>query len=143
MRILVCGGRVGVSQKAVEAVLDALAPLCSNPLTVIHGDAKQTDRFAGAWARRAGHLEIPYPINPALDGHNINAPTMRNWRMAEEKPDVVVAFPGGPGTRHMINVAKAKKILIWDVEFRDGQFNVYEWHSGPQGQARLVISGNY
>lgn len=143
MKLLVCGGRVGIPHKAVEAVLDALAPSLSKPLTVIHGAARQTDSYAGAWARKRGHKEDPYPIDRALDGATDDAPKMRNWRMAEQRPEVILAFPGGPGTRNMIGIGQSKQIPIWDVELEDDQFNVYAWAKSPKEKARLIASGSY
>jgi predicted Rossmann-fold nucleotide-binding protein len=143
MKLLVCGGRVGIHQKAVEAVLDALAPSLSKPLTVIHGAARQTDSYAGAWARKRGHKEDAYPIDSSLDGATDDAPKMRNWRMAEQRPEAILAFPGGPGTRNMIGIGQGKKIPIWDVELDDGQFNVYAWAKSPKEKARLIASGSY
>jgi hypothetical protein len=144
MKLLVCGGRVGIPQSAVEAVLDALAPSLSKPLTVIHGAARQTDSYAGDMGSEAWPQGRPLPPSTrALDGGTDDAPKMRNWRMAEQRPEVILAFPGGPGTRNMIGIGQSKQIPIWDVELEDGQFNVYAWAKSPKEKARLIASGSY
>ena len=44
----------------------------------------------------------------------------RNQQMLDEaKPDMVVAFPGGKGTAHMRQIAKAAGVPVWQP-FRGG-----------------------
>jgi len=41
--------------------------------------------------------------------YNAAAGAIRNEKMAVEgKPDLIIAFPGGPGTKNMIDVARRK-----------------------------------
>lgn len=36
--------------------------------------------------------------------------------MLREKPDLVVAFPGGPGTRDMISQAKKARVKVIEIK---------------------------
>lgn len=146
MRIVITGGRLRVPRAAVEAVLDKLAQTWGGKLTVIHGNAKGVDSFADFWARDRGHIAVPVSINPKYDGHSDTAPKMRNWRMLDEAPDACVAFPGGPGTRHMVEIAHQKRLPLYDVELDDGEFRVFQWGlltPGPKKKATLVCVGTY
>ena len=142
-RILVAGGRVRVSQRAVEAVLDRLATTLSKPIVVIHGNAKGTDTIADHWARDRGHTPDPYPVDAKLDGYSELAPKMRNHRMLDQGPEIVVAFPGGPGTRHMTEIAQKARVPIYDVELDDGVFRVFRWGKSPKEKAELIATGSY
>jgi hypothetical protein len=56
--------------------------------------------------------EEPYPADWARDGRG--AGFLRNERMlAEAKPHLVVAFPGGRGTAHMVARAEAAGVAVW------------------------------
>lgn len=49
----------------------------------------------------------------------------RNKQMLNEgKPDLVVAFPGGSGTAHMVKIAKAVGIMVIEIDGRGA------WHEG-------------
>lgn len=44
---------------------------------------------------------------------------IRNQRMLSEgKPNVVIAFPGGNGTAHMVKIAKAAGIRVMEIEYQ-------------------------
>ncbi len=118
MRVLVCGGREFDDARLMMSVLDRLH--AQNPFTVlIHGDARGADRMAGRWAK--GHrvdLRIFVPdydqFGPRL------TPPFRNQRMLDEgKPDLVVAFPGGGGTKDMISRAVSAGVAIHQVNRED------------------------
>lgn len=116
MRLLVTGGRTYRDAAAVNAALDAVH--AKRGLTaVIHGACHtpiNADKLAGQWARDHGVLEEAYPVDHALDGPWPGAGPRRNARMlAESRPDGVVAFPGGPGTRGMCALAMAAGLRVW------------------------------
>jgi hypothetical protein len=51
------------------------------------------------------------------DKYGKSAGPIRNKKMLDEgKPDLVFAFPGGPGTNNMIKQAKEKNILIYNIK---------------------------
>lgn len=94
---------------------------------VIHGAAKGADDWASCWAASAGVPEEPYPaawkdidhpdaVVRTLPGgrrYDANAGPRRNARMlAEGKPDLVLAFAGGKGTRNMIEQAETAGVPV-------------------------------
>ena len=104
MKVLVCGGRDYDNRDSLYEVLNAFHSV--GPISVVvHGDAKGADRMAGDWARTRGILEDPHPANWATHGRA--AGPIRNAEMlTSTAPDLVIAFPGGRGTEHMVRIAK-------------------------------------
>ena len=111
MRILVCGGRNFSDVRMLYDVLDGLKPQID---VLIHGDAKGADRLAGGWAIAN---KIPVKKYPAdWDTYGKTAGYIRNKRMLDEgKPDLVLAFRGGAGTRNMINTAQRQNVKVKQV----------------------------
>jgi hypothetical protein len=99
MRLLVCGGR---EYGDADRVLREIAAL--SPTVICHGKARGADTLAGAAAKL---LSIPcdeFPANWRL--HGVKAGYIRNAQMLRDfKPDQVLAFPGGPGTKMMCTLA--------------------------------------
>ena len=112
-RYLICGGR----DFADEALLDkALKALILHPedAVIIHGAARGADRMAAAWGKDRGAQIEPYPIT-SEDWTRLGkaAGPIRNRQMLDiGKPDVVLAFPGGPGTANMVKQARARPELV-------------------------------
>ncbi len=119
MKVLVSGGRDMTDRAKVFKTLDELH--AKNAITlIIHGACgddfdnagerdpsifKGADRWADEWARANGISVRRFPAKwRRLKG---NAGRERNCRMLRESlPGMVVAFPtGGPGTKHMIDIA--------------------------------------
>lgn len=102
-RYLICGGRDFDNYALME---DALAKLILHPedAIIFHGDARGADSLADRWAREHG---VPVKAFPAdWDRHKKAAGPIRNRQMLMEgRPDVVIAFPGGPGTKNMVEQA--------------------------------------
>jgi hypothetical protein len=114
MRVLVCGGRDFVDSALLYGVLDELNRT-KTIICVIEGDARGADRLAGQWARR-NHIDLKV-IVPEYDQFGARlAPPLRNQRMLDEgKPDLVVAFPGGGGTKDMVRRAVKAGVAIHEV----------------------------
>lgn len=106
MRILVCGGRDFSDRAALDQVLDYYRTTL--PITdLVQGDARGADNFARAWAINRGVPHLDYAVNTAIDGPWPGAGMARNRRMfLGSKPDFVLGFPGGNGTRGMLNFAR-------------------------------------
>lgn len=110
---LVCGGRDYANAERVNAVLDELAPDL-----VIHGAARGADSLAGAWARSRGIPAIDFPANWHI--HGKRAGMVRNQSMADalgvarknRHGTVIVAFPGGRGTAHMVSTGFANQFRV-------------------------------
>ena len=113
-RVLVCGGRDFRDGQFLYQMLDALHK--SNPIDVlIEGDARGADRLAGYWARKHHITNLKFPADWKRYGKAAGG--IRNALMlAEGKPDLVVAFPGGNGTRNMMNKAKDAGIEVIQPE---------------------------
>ena len=99
MKILVCGGRNYRDRTRMFVTLDRIHEKAAIT-TVVHGAARGGDTLAAEWAEcRCVRCE-PYPADWQRDGKQ--AGYIRNRRMLDARPDAVIAFPGGPGTAHMV-----------------------------------------
>lgn len=112
MRILVCGGRRYSDRWRVFGVLDHYLPRVT---AIIHGDAPGADRLAEQWCYERG---VPMQSFPAQwETHGDRAGPIRNAQMlADGKPDLVVAFPGGHGTADMVRRAMDKGVAVLRVD---------------------------
>lgn len=112
-RVLVCGGRSFEDRKTVGRVLAILHE--ARPISlVISGGAPGADRLGELWAQHRKIAVCTFPANWRFEGRA--AGPIRNARMLEfGKPDLVVAFPGGPGTQNMIAQAKAAGVEVQEA----------------------------
>lgn len=119
MKVLVCGGRAYGDVNRVYTVLEEVH--AERGITcVIHGAASGADLLAERWAKAA---QVPYRGYPAQwRRFGQGAGPRRNCLMlAEEhvncpaKVGLVVAFPGGAGTAHMVGLARAEGIEVLEV----------------------------
>lgn len=128
MKILVCGGRKFTDALAIHRHLDNLARE-HGYLTIIEGDARGVDRIAGAWADARGHDHFTLrarwrdtkrpgavvKLHANGEPYDAMAGPERNRRMLAERPDLVLAFPGGKGTRDMKEAADEAGIAVKEV----------------------------
>jgi hypothetical protein len=109
-RYLICGGR----DFADQALLDkALASLILHPhdAVIISGVARGADRMGAAWGLNHGAQLEAYPADWLR--YQKAAGPIRNRQMLDEgKPDVVLAFPGGKGTKNMVDQARGRKLVV-------------------------------
>lgn len=111
-RVLITGGRYFSDRKLLNDALDAIH--AGDPIVLlIHGDANGADRLAGQWATSNGIAIKAIPA--AWEKHGRAAGPIRNTEMLNEKPDLVVAFPGGRGTEDMVRKAKLSKVPVVSV----------------------------
>lgn len=106
MRVLVCGGRDFCDREAVFAALDRLGPLI-----VIHGGARGADMLAGQWAEERTVACMVFPA-PWRGAGKAAGPMRNRWMLAWGRPDLVMAFPGGAGTGHMVRIAEREGIKV-------------------------------
>lgn len=113
VRILVTGGRTFHDREWLWAALDYLGAI--KPITgIIEGGAPGADTCAYEWAYRR---EIPCLVVPAQwEKHGRSAGMIRNREMAELRPDIVLACPGGKGTTNMVETAKAMGLKVIFLE---------------------------
>ena len=113
MNVLVCGGRNYADKTRVFSVLDALHK--DYTLTcVIHGNASGADSLADHWAAINGVQPVRCPAQWEYRGRE--AGPMRNRAMLTLEPRMVVAFPGGAGTAHMVRIAKRAGIHVMELQ---------------------------
>lgn len=113
LRVLVCGGRDYHNMHQLFDTLDGIN--FKTPITwVIHGNARGADTLAGTWAKLRGVGCTP--VSAEWSKYGSAAGPIRNKRMLGLKPDLVVAFPGGKGTRNMIKQARKAAIDVLEVE---------------------------
>lgn len=118
MTVLVCGGRnLDKSLEEIERLHGVLSSIHTkyNIIKIIHGGATGADSAAGDWAI---NNQIRYEVFPAQwNKYNRSAGVIRNRQMAiEGNLDLVLAFPGGHGTAHMVKAAQTAKIETATLE---------------------------
>jgi hypothetical protein len=117
MRVIVCGGRHSREHKLVWKYLDQLLDAIPN-LTIIQGGARGVDKFARDWCMKRGVDFINYPY-PAGYGCRAGGPIRNRQMIVDGKPDFVVAFPGGRGTRNMVRQAREHWLKVVEID-KDG-----------------------
>ncbi len=140
MRILVCGGRdyacapghkyykgeqSKIEYQFVFNTLNNIAEEFSKEynehdnwlptdIVIIQGCAEGVDLAADDWSIVNYSQRDPYPAD--WNKHKKAAGSIRNQQMIDEgKPDLVVAFPGGPGTADMVRRAKKAGIPVREI----------------------------
>ena len=113
---LMCGGREFQGWSAVERVLDRISPE-----RIIHGAARGADSLAGRYARENRVECRAFPANWRPQGPrgpiDRGAGHERNQKMLDVgRPDIVLAMPGGSGTRDMVRRAREQgfHVQIYD-----------------------------
>lgn len=115
MRVLVCGGRDYNDVVRITQALDKLRAKFGD-FTVVQGGARGADTLAKWWALSRNVACEEYPAQ--WDKYGKSAGYKRNALMADTldtKTDCVVAFPGGKGTKNMVDLARARGIKVYVV----------------------------
>ena len=111
MNVLVCGGRDYTDEKRLFDLLDFNR---GKIRMIVHGAAKGADTLAGKWAatRLVPCLRVP----AEWEKFGKRAGAVRNRLMlALVEVDLVVAFPGGAGTKMMMELARKDGVRVIDV----------------------------
>jgi len=127
MRVLICGGREYDDRDAVWQTLDDLRAKYGN-LTVIQGGATGADMLAREWCYKQPSVrminepaqwgDISHPdavVRYKANGqpYDAKAGPRRNAKMLREyNPHLVIAFPGGAGTKDMMSKAKRAGVKV-------------------------------
>lgn len=110
MRVLVCGGRDYKNKTHLFNVLDAVHQ--EQPITlIIEGECPRggADQLAALWASSRKVELLPMPADWGRYGPA--AGPIRNTQMLiEGRPELVVFFPGGNGTKDMVEKARKHRI---------------------------------
>lgn len=113
MRVLICGGRDFNNVAFIWSRLDRLHE--QTPFTaIITGGARGVDAIASEWAVTKPGIQR-YVCKADWDKHGRAAGPIRNARMLEWNPDLVVAFPGGRGTADMMRRAHEASVRIEEI----------------------------
>lgn len=112
MKFIVCGGRDYADQFKARSVLDAVHAKCGISL-LIEGGANGADRLARDWAFSNGIQVATFHAN--WDYYKGYAGPLRNQAMADQRPDGLIAFPGGKGTAGMIKICEEMEIKIMKI----------------------------
>ena len=88
-------------------------------MVIITGGASGADEVAQDWAIVNWCQFETYPVTPEEWARlGKKAGPLRNARMlAEGKPDLVLAFPGGTGTADMVSKAKAAGVPVREIAY--------------------------
>lgn len=104
MIVLVCGGR--------DYFGDVAGPLSLLHIDLmIHGGARGADLSCASWAKSRGiHCA---QVDALWDFYGKSAGYKRNVIMGSLAPDVCIAFPGGAGTRMMVQICSVYEIPFY------------------------------
>lgn len=108
-KVLVCGSRGYTDQIALDQVLTALHREY-HFTCLIHGNATGADQLADKWAHANGVERVACPADWKRKGRA--AGPIRNQQMLEMRPNLVIAFPGGTGTKDMVRRATKVGITV-------------------------------
>ena len=113
IRLLVTGGRDYNNKEELYTTLDSIASKYHVEV-LIHGAARGADTLAGIWAKDRGVEVIAVPANWTQYGRQ--AGPIRNRDMLNNhRPNLVVAFSGGKGTRDMVDISKKAGIKAVEI----------------------------
>lgn len=118
-RVLICGGRDYNDVLRMENVLTgeilAHSDKEGKELILISGGARGADRLAEEWAW--DHEVTCITVPAKWRQFNNAAGPIRNTEMLQRwRPNLVVAFPGMRGTRHMVSIAQENGIAVREVQ---------------------------
>lgn len=113
-RILACGSR---EYGDWRQILDVLAEYKNQDTVVIHGACPRgADLWVDKAARSLGYdvRKFPAEWDKYVDGKRLGkrAGPIRNIEMLKQRPDVVLAFGDGRGTRGVVRGAERKGIPV-------------------------------
>lgn len=112
-RILICGGRDFKEVDSLDAIMKSATPYFDPEFCIIHGGGRGADMLAHYWAFFQGCPVIRMDANWDFYGRQAG-PVRNKWMLDYSFPDMVIALPGGPGTRNMIALAKERNIFVWE-----------------------------
>ena len=117
MKVIVCGGRDYTPTKEDEQKLLTVLKWL-RPDEVVHGACSGVDQWAGEIAKAAGFETAEFPADWLKHGRK--GGPLRNSQMAfyvkSHGGGVCLAFPGGAGTRNMIEQARDYGIVVFPPE---------------------------
>lgn len=136
MRIAITGSRDFHDYSLLKKTMDHLTKRIKHPIMVISGGARGADRLAEKWAFERRHSRTIYHAD--WKEYRKQAGIIRNIQMANNA-DALVAFWDGesPGTRHMIDAAIKKGLLIRVILYEEGKVSYQKKRGGKWFSRRL------
>ena len=118
MRVVVAGSRYARDPRVVEQELARISKEMGPITCLVEGGASGVDNYARDWCLRVSH--VPVVTHWPIWGVGKKAGVLRNWRMMQPsgRPDLVVAFPGGPGTKSCVEQAERQGIQVIRIDKR-------------------------
>ena len=113
MKVLVTGGRDFSDRKLLFDTLDG-THINSGIDLLINGGAPGADALSSEWARGMEIQTMMFMADWIRYGKK--AGPIRNQQMIDEKPDLVLAFPGGVGTADCVRRAEKAGIPVGRIE---------------------------
>jgi hypothetical protein len=114
VKVIVCGSSRFQDKRQLFDVLDALH--AQTPITaIINGGARGADLLASQWARERTVPLIRYRATIGLAGRRQAFLDLNGQMLAEQRPDLIVAFPGGEVSADLVARAKAAGISVLHV----------------------------
>lgn len=110
-RVLVTGGR---EYSDYEKVCVALREHLQPDDVLVHGAASGADTLAERCAKSMGITTEAHPAD--WKKHGRAAGPIRNSEMLASGVELLLAFPGGAGTRDMTNKVRAKGVQIIEIK---------------------------
>lgn len=79
---------------------------------ILQGGARGADRFAKNWCKLNGVPCAQVDAQWDFYGNGRAGPVRNHW-MLKLCPDICIHFPGGSGTRHMVNAAQRAGVACY------------------------------
>ena len=119
-RFIICGGRDYSDRDFVYQMLNVLLEYDWN-FVLVHGACHGADMLAKEWGDITRVVVEPHPAKWKELGKP--AGMIRNKEMLDTGVDGIVAFPGGPGTAGMVNMARRVGVPVWDLRGENRKFS--------------------
>lgn len=114
MKVIVCGSSRFQDKRQLFDVLDALH--AQTPITtIINGGARGADLLASQWARARAVPLIRYQAAIDLSGRRQAFLDLNAQMLSEQRPDLIVALPGGEVSADLISQAQAAGVNVMRV----------------------------
>ncbi len=114
MKVVVCGSRNFRSQAQIFKTLDKIH--AETPITqLMQGGATGADQFAKEWAETKPEI-VRFTCRAEWGAYGPAAGPIRNKKMVQWGPDLVVAFQGGTGTADMVHKAILAGIKVLEIK---------------------------
>jgi hypothetical protein len=118
IRVCVCGGRDFNDQEFVFKTLDHLLSKNNyNEVTLINGAMRGVDNLSSQWGFQYPDYVTIVEVPANWNKYGNAAGPLRNQKMIDLGFDLLIAFPGGSGTKDMKKRAKKACIPVYQAVY--------------------------